>query len=129
MTSLPFTETEILTAWALRFDGYRYMSETGFAPPSDYVARFGTPAWAFEPLEELAIFFVHQRQVAKWGASRPNGSSDWQFLREIFLQVVDHEIPERWRVASYYDKWANVHAPLLELERAAILHQLKAFRV
>lgn len=128
LTSLGSTEPEILTAWALRFDGYRYMKETGFERPDDYVIRMGTPGWNFAPLEELAIFFVHQRLVMKWSASRPDGRSEWQFLRQIFLHVYDQEIPEKWRVEPYYEDWERHHAPHAELEREVILQRYQAFR-
>lgn len=113
-------EHEILTAAALRFDGYGYMRATQFDPPSNYVATFGTATWSFEPLQELALFFLHQRLVLKWAASRPDGSDEWQFMRRLFLRVVDYEIPEQWRVPSYHDDWERRFAPRLEEARALV---------
>lgn len=127
MSSIPFAEHDLLGACAQRFDGYRYMSETGFELPDGYAALYGTPAWDFTLPQALTIFFMHQRLVMKWGMSRPDGNSDWQLMRRLFVELAPAEIPEPWRANVAYDRWMEIYAPHTEAARAFVAGQIAAF--
>lgn len=100
-------EEEILTACALRFDGYAYVEATGFDYDRAIDNYFRSGVWDLEPLEQLATFFMLQRGLCKWNlVYEPQDGKYWRAFRELFLKAYRHEIPERYRQQPYYDEWA-----------------------
>lgn len=70
--------------------------------------------WNLAPLEQLAVFFVLQRGLMKWGLERqPQHGKYWKAFRELFLLCVDHEIPEQYRQPKYCEQWEREYQPQL----------------
>lgn len=105
-------EMEILTAWALRFDGYAYEAETGFIladGSTDYADHGRLPD---DPLRRLAILFALQRWLGKWGGEyEPLHGRTWRRFRELFLVTTDVEVPERYRMSKWYEPWEREWLP------------------
>ena len=105
-------EMEILTAWALRFDGYAYEAATGF------VLADGSTAWADhgrlpdDPLARLAILFALQRWLGKWGGEyEPLHGRTWRRFRELFLLTHAVRVPREYRFGHWYEDWKRERLP------------------
>lgn len=108
-------ESDILTACALRFDGWKYCEDVGWAEEDRLrvtdrlVESLEIPT---DPMRRLALFFMLQRYLFKWGGETlPRDGFDWRALRTLFLLTVDYEIPARWKQAKYGDIWPREFEP------------------
>ena len=117
MTTKPeFTEHDILTACALRFDGYKYAEENG-AVLSYYCQRLDEIGIdGLTDLERMAAFFAHQRYLCKWGGEAlAKEGPTWKSFRELFLRVVECEVPKPYRFAdNYYSRWREGYLPRIQ---------------
>lgn len=123
-------EMEILTAWALRFDGYAYEAATGF------ILAEGSTAWADDgrlpddPLQRLAILFALQRWLGKWGGEyEPLHGGTWRRFRELFLVTTDVEVPFKYRMSKWYAPWEREWRPHAaeHIELVARIHAATAY--
>ena len=111
------TEIDILTAWALRFDGYlycesaRWLDADRMRATNNIVESLHLP---FDPLKQLTVFFMLQRWLLKWGGETvcPR-APDWRAFRTLFLLTAGYEIPPRWRHGTWYAEWELDYQPHL----------------
>lgn len=107
-------ENRILTCAALRFDGYRYIDETGFdagAAVERYLSVGELPA---SPLDQICILFVMQRRLMKWsGSALAKTAPEWRAYRELFLQTCRYCIPPEYRYAECSQRWLSEFLPKL----------------
>lgn len=98
-TNRDLNEGDVLTTCALRFNGYRYAEETGFAyEPA--VRRFArTGEWGLTTLEKLTVFFLLQRSLLKW-SYEPLDGQHWRAFRSLFLELAREKVPP-----EYQDRW------------------------
>lgn len=106
-------ESDVLTAWALRFDGYRYASEHDYPNDNGMDTFKRTGDWShLTDLEKLTAFFRLQRYLCKWGGETLSQRSvTWRAFRQLFLDTVDLSIPEAYRMRESYEEWARDYAP------------------
>lgn len=111
------TEDDILIAWALRFDGHLYCESTQWPDAArlkatnEIVASLHVP---IDPLKQLAVFFMLQRWLFKWGGETLGPrSTDWRAFRTLFLLTAGYEIPPRWRFGTRYTEWEHDYRPHL----------------
>ena len=87
-------EHDILTAGALRFDGYRYEEAVGFdhnAAAESFYRRGTLPD---DSLERMCMLFMLQRYLCKWGGEyEPHHGRAWRLYRTLFLSVGDLPVP------------------------------------
>ena len=103
-----FNEREIPDAWALRFDGYKYVEETGFDHLRAFERLDAEDVYPDRPEEQLALFFLLQRFLGKWGGERSSEQGrDWRHFRELFLMTHSYEVPARYRMDGWYERWAR----------------------
>ena len=114
----PLDADDIMTSCALRFDGEKYIEETGFDVKAGIDAYMETETWDRPDEEKLAIFYILQRCLCKWSlVYEPQHGRYWRLFREMFFDVVELGIPQdytnpeselsfRWneRYASQRDK-------------------------
>jgi hypothetical protein len=107
--SEPPSEDDILTAWALRFDAWKYCEETSWAEEDRlrttdlFIETLVPPA---EPLKQLAVFFMLQRLLYKWGGETlSRHSNEWKAFRTLFLMTASYEVDLRWRAEQWYEPW------------------------
>ena len=87
-------EFEILSSWALRFDGYLHQRETGFILEKHlrHFLKSGGVLGGI-PLDHRAAFFLAQRYFIKWGeCGFPPDGFEIRYLRTLFLAVVDYPV-------------------------------------
>ena len=117
-------EDETLVACALRFDGYRYLDDHPFDHSQALDDFYRTGEWRLSQLEQLAVFFMLQRFLYKWGGEMlARTSAVWRAFRSLFLLVYKYEIPERFRHHDYFDAWVQDYVPTL-VERAALIRRI-----
>lgn len=105
---IPYAEHAILTAWALRFDGYTYDELH-----KDQVAPFITQGIiADDPMLQLTHFFMLQRYLFKWGGDRsPVHGREWRLFRTLFLKVANYDIHLAYRHPFHYRDWLLNYEP------------------
>ncbi|HEX8281901.1 MAG TPA: hypothetical protein VF588_00880 [Pyrinomonadaceae bacterium] len=109
-------EEEILTACALRFDGYKYCEGTGFDYNSALNTYFEGGGWNIAPLEQLATFFMLQRGLFKWNLCyEPQDGRYWKAIRELFLLTYTYEISKEYRQIISYQEWSRRFVPHLSI--------------
>ena len=102
----PLDADNIMTACALRFDGYKYIEETGFDAKAGIDAYMETERWDRPAEEKLAIFFVLQRSLCKWSlVYEPRHGRYWRLFREMFFDVVELDIPQDYHNAEWLSRW------------------------
>ena len=109
----PLSESSVLTAWALRFDGYKYVDEHAY-PDDDGMDTFKrTGDWShLNDGEKLTAFFRLQRYLCKWGGEYLSQRSvTWRAFRQLFLDTADLPIPDAYRMRDWYEDWATDFAP------------------
>lgn len=111
-----FIEDEVLTACALRFDGYKFV-ETNTHPGLEKYLH--TPSTSFElhPNDHfnLARFFFLQRYLYKWGGEYARLEDREHLLfRFLFLHVYRLEIPPEYRMDSHFKTWEERYKPRQE---------------
>lgn len=114
---MEFQEEEILTACALRFDGYKYCDEAGFDYNKALDDYFASERWDIAPLEQLATFFMLQKGLCKWNlVYEPQDGKYWKAFRELFLLTCKHEVPKVYQQQPYCRTWRErfaQHLPAL----------------
>ena len=101
-------EHDILTGYALRFDGYKYLetrgSEERICAAMDAMTRGETED--LSEIEQMAAFFLQQRFLCKWGGEQlPQFSYPWRIYRELFLSVAKSAVPSDFQHAEWYISW------------------------
>lgn len=120
------SEDDILSACALRFDGWQYIEMTDFDHQRALESFFQTGQWPSVALEQLAMFFTLQRGLFKWGLEyEPKHGRYWRAFRSLFLLVHSYEIPEEYRLAGYYEEWESEYRPRLA-ECVALVERIHA---
>ncbi|MFW5683037.1 MAG: hypothetical protein ACOC1G_08545 [Phycisphaeraceae bacterium] len=129
-------EDAIITAYALRFDGYAYQEETGFDGVYDRDGRklsrnfFDHGTLPDNHLERLAFFFKMQRFLCKWGGEMlPQQGGYWRLYRTLFLDLADADIPPRFRLEDRYAKWEEDFMPHHDASVALVrrIHETTAY--
>jgi hypothetical protein len=107
--SEPPSEDDILVAWALRFDGWKYCEQTSWAEEDRlratdlFVDTLVPPA---DPLKQLAVFFMLQRYLYKWGGETlSHRSKEWKAFRTLFLMTANYDVDPRWQAEEWYVTW------------------------
>lgn len=112
----PRSEDDILIACALRFDGYKYVTNRKF----DHIAAFQTLKQTgdlapFERLQHLTLFFMLQRYLYKWGGDMLSPRSpEWRTFRELFFLCCRAKIPKSYRFEPHCTKWERTYAPQID---------------
>src|ERR1043165_2022976 len=108
-----FEEFEVIGACARRFDGYRYVSETGFDPAEALARYFERGSWDNTQDELMATLFMLHR-VFHWSLEYETESGRcWRALRVLFLSLCDREVPEEYRPPEACAEWLKDYAPHL----------------
>ncbi len=122
-------ETDIITACALRFNGYAYAEDHGLIrtgeddsvdppmPYSDYsrVLRdfLDNPDWSLPRGYLLMILFLLQRGLIKEGWLRWD-SHEAKVVRMLFLETCRDEMPSKYQIPDIYDQWQRQYRPYLD---------------
>ena len=102
---------EVLTSCALRFDGHKYIKETGFDVEAGIDAYMETEAWDRPDEEKLTIFYILQRCLCKWSlVYEPQHGRYWRLFREMFFDVVELEIPRAYNNNEWLSQWIERYA-------------------
>ena len=118
-------EAKIVTACALRFDGYKYADENGLAGDDRDYTRF-LRAFLADPDLGLprghlhCALFLLQRAYLKEAVLRWD-SHEARVISELFLALCREDIPDEYRNEEYCVEWERRHrlklAKLLEFVR------------
>ncbi len=109
-------EEKILTACALRFDGYKYQKAR-----HPELLDIQHPCLPRRVHAQMYQFFMLQRFLCKWGGEYlEDNSPDYQIFRELFLIVCRRPVPLRYRFSPYWEEWERNYAPHLEEFEALI---------
>lgn len=108
-----FDESEIISACALRFDGYKYLEETGFDVDEALAYFFLTGGWNIRPIEQLAVFFILQRAFRQNLEYEPENGRYWRAFRQLFLEVCEFNVSEHYRHPTCYRRWEEKFEPYL----------------
>ena len=107
-------EDEILTAWALRFDGYRHCEQTGWkdedriAVTDALTENLTIPS---DRLRQFTLFFFLQRDLCKWdGETLPDTCQEWIAYRTLFLLTAFEDVPLEFQHESYRE-WKATWQP------------------
>jgi hypothetical protein len=106
-TDFELVEDDILTACALRFDGWLYQEHTGFDQVPVIDRYLETGQWKeLSTLEKLCVFFLLQRGLFKWDLIyQPKDGKLWRGFRELFLLVCKEEVPPRYELSGFSEQW------------------------
>ena len=78
------------------------------------------------PLDKLALFFLLQRYLGKWGGERLTCRSiEWKAYRQLFLDTADVEVPDEFTSSDEWrQKWESRIKPRLRecVETVAAVH-------
>jgi hypothetical protein len=112
-------EAEIVTACALRFDGYRYAQARGLTNPEDELDFTGfIRSFLNDPDLDLprghlhCALFLLQRAYLKESWLRWN-SHEAKVIRELFLALCRDDVPEEYRNEGYCEEWGRRYKPEL----------------
>jgi len=109
--ALSGAEREMLFTCALRFDGYRYQAATGDDLPALLAALVERDAMPEGDERRMAVFFLLQRGLGKWGLERATADSrTWGAFRRLYLAVHDRPVPEAYAAPEYVSEWAARYA-------------------
>lgn len=117
-------ESTILTACALRFDGAKYVDARKF----NYAAALRTIEQTgdlapFEKLQHLALFYMLQRFLHKWGGETLSGRSpQWNIYRQLFFLCCRSKIPQAYQLEPYYSEWMQDYAPRIDVLTVLVKH-------
>lgn len=105
-------EGNVLTACALRFDGYGYLKNE-MGDDSEFVNRHlkqGT--FPDDAAQRMTLFFLLQRYLGKWGGEyEPRYGKTWRIFRTLFFTVVNEPVPPQYQVRAYYRNWLHNYEP------------------
>ncbi|MBC7929963.1 MAG: hypothetical protein H7Z38_05280 [Rubrivivax sp.] len=119
-----FDESQIISACAQRFDGWRFIEDTGFNPDVALSYFFETGLWDATREELLATFFVLARAF-RWSLEyEPNHGRYWRAYRTLFLSLCGESVTEKYKHSALHDEWIITFAPRLadHLRRVAEIH-------
>jgi len=107
-------EAEILRRCALRFDGRRYIRETGFDAARALDAYMATGEFPAEEAEQWALFSALHRSLLGWGREdTPRDGREWFVFRALFLELCGRTVPLAYRLSPYYEEWQRDWEPRL----------------
>jgi hypothetical protein len=119
--AVPIEESNVLIAFALRFDGYKYHEEHAFSPPVSDAPALSAAIEGMSVPERMATFFLLQRYLFKWGGEYlPMHGTAWQTFRRLFLMTCHEEVPEGYRPRGEYDAWAETWAGAIVKAEAVV---------
>ena len=121
---------DVLTACALRFDGWRYQQDTGFDQKAAFDQFFRTGQWKLSAEEKLATFFMLQRGLNKWDlVYEPKHGRWWRAYRTLFFEAVHLDVPAAYRNGDWYDRWDRDYAGRLDqcIEAVRKVHDATAY--
>jgi hypothetical protein len=128
-------ERKFLDLCALRFDGYAYIKareqELGLVMDISSFSQKMLESRQFQEHQpdNFAAFFLLQRFLGKWGGeSLPVTSNEHVLFRLLFLHLYREEVPEEFRIESYYEEWERDFAPIREELAAKIRRTLQRIR-
>ena len=99
-------EQDILTAGALRFDGYRYEEAVGFDHNAAAESFYRRGTLLDDPVERMCMLFMLQRYLCKWGGEyEPHHGRAWRLYRTLFLSVAEEPVPAAYQDAERYRHW------------------------
>lgn len=110
---MKFEEMEVIGACARRFDGYRYVAETGFNPAEALARYFEGGSWDNTQDELMAMLFMLCRAFHWVLEYETESGRCWRALRVLFLILCDREVPEKYRHPEAYAEWQKGYAPHL----------------
>jgi hypothetical protein len=111
-------EARIVTACALRLDGYRYADEHGLVTGDQDCTRF-VRGFLAEPYFDLprghlhCALFLLQKAYLKEDVLRWD-SREARVIRELFLELRRDDVPEEYRNEDRWESWKRRHRPRLE---------------
>jgi hypothetical protein len=74
-----------------------------------------------DPLRNMAVFFLLQRYLYKWGGEQLSfRSREHVLFRLIFLGLYREDVPKRYRKQEYWEIWQRHYLTKIE-EHAAII--------
>ena len=114
--TLPSPELDrILTAWALRFDGYKYVESPGYDPVAAIDRWRAAGNWGhLHPALQLTLFFHIQRGIYKWGSVYRDEEVEWRAFLSLFLTTCRYAIAADDRKHEWYESWEADCAPHIE---------------
>jgi hypothetical protein len=127
-------EAKIVTACALRFDGYRYADEHELAGEDRDYTRF-LRSFLAEPNFDLprghlhCALFLLQRAYLKEGWLKWD-SREARVIRELFLALCREDIAEEYKNQEWWEEWERRHMPELwrHLEFVRRRHEQTKYR-
>ena len=125
-----FDEGDVLTCFALRLDGLKYQTDTGFMLDGIIERYWQTGVWPSSDLEKLATFFMFQRGLCKWDLIyEPKHGKYWRTFRELFFLVAPLPVPGKYRDPEWYRRWKQQYHPHLALcvESVRGVHEATAY--
>ena len=106
-----FNESQILSACAQRFDGWKFIEDTGFEPDEVLNYFFETGVWDAQRDELLAVFFILARAF-RWNLEyEPLEGRYWRAYRVLFFALCTKPVPKKYRHPTLYDEWDTKFAP------------------
>ena len=103
--------SEILNDTALRFDGYKYLEETGFDTNVAIEQLHEDLPTDWDDLQKLAVFFVLQRSLCKWSlVYEPDNGKYWRLFRDMFFDIVEIDFPAQYKFDEWYRQWDERYA-------------------
>ena len=108
-------ESDILIAYALRFDGYAH--EFSGDSQQDVLRHELSLAvedgiYPEDPIIQLRCLFSLQRYLCKWGGETlPECSAEWRAYRMLFLMTALAAVPEDYRHPERYGTWVLEYEP------------------
>lgn len=123
-----YKETEIVTTYSLRFDGYGYREESpdkDWQPEgSDFEVQWSksfitNPDYSQKKDRLCMVLFFIQRGLIKEGWLNWN-SHTAQVTRRLFLETYDYLVPEKKRLPDRYQKWEQKTAVEREADAAIV---------
>lgn len=69
---------------------------------------------AFPLAEQMAVFFMLQRYLFKWGGEyEARNDCYWQLFRTLFLTVCNQPAPATYQSSAYVEQWERDYLPNL----------------
>lgn len=116
-------EDGILRRCALRFDGRRYLRDTGFDPRLALEVYFQTGEFPEDELERWGLYTALHRRLLAWGREgAPRDGREWFAFRALFLELCPHPVPPAYRLTPYADEWERDWRPRLPELLATVKH-------